>query len=206
MLKFSFRVVLSCTLAVTLCGCAQFENLNIGRVFQPFAVDQSANDAESYKARSEQLLTQGKFVEALALLQEGIDSGIEQQQLAKQLVRAMNQLLAQADHQSSQQLYLEAGILYRNALNHFPTDAAVSLQISRTADQIRAKIAECANQLLEDGLVAYRAGSLEQAIDVWSKIRQFHPTYKASQQAIRTTRTQLKNLEAVNPASPENGS
>ena len=206
MLKLGLNILLSCALALALCGCTLLENIKVGRMFQSLVAGQTASNPESLSSRVEQLLDQGKSAEALVLLQNGIAAGIDRQRLSNQGVRAINLALVQADHQSSQQQHLQAGKLYRSALTHYPADAAVSHRITRTADEIMARIGECANQLLEDGLVAYRAGSLEEAIDVWSKIRQFHPSYKASQQAIRTTRIQLKNLESVNPAAPANGS
>jgi acetyl-CoA carboxylase carboxyltransferase component len=52
---------------------------------------------------------------------------------------------------------------------------------------------------MNSGLAVYRAGDLEDAINIWKRIREFLPEHTASKVAISTAEKQLKNLEKLVP-------
>ena len=51
---------------------------------------------------------------------------------------------------------------------------------------------------MEQGLMNYRAGKLDDAIKVWEKIIVFAPQHQASQKAIQTAFVQLDQSEKDN--------
>ena len=205
MLKSGIRQYLFFCLILTLSGCAQLSDLNMTHILYSIGIQSEARHINSIKIKTDQLLNQNKTEVALSILQNEIDGGIPLAKFSQQYSRAMNQTLDQASEKLNQQQNMQAGMLFRTALTHYPTTDFLDKKINLTRDEISMEIDFCANRLLEAGLFAYRSGQLEEAINDWSKIRQFHPTYKASQQAIQTTRTQLKNLESLNKNQPENG-
>jgi TolA-binding protein len=114
---------------------------------------------------------------------------------------AINNLLKQAHEQYDSENFVTAGELYDEAHDRYPDSKSVSANIILSREEINLLTTRCADRLLETGLLAYRNGDLQEAINVWSQIRQFHPSYKASKQAIQTTRKQLENLEKIkNPS------
>jgi tetratricopeptide (TPR) repeat protein len=118
---------------------------------------------------------------------------------SKQLVedarpQAINDLLAQAERHLKRKEHPEAGQLYRKASISFPTDSTLANAVDMTPAQLKSRINDCADQLLELGLLAYRKGELRQAVGIWDQISGFHSEHRASQRALATTRLQLKNL------------
>ncbi|MFP4452085.1 MAG: hypothetical protein ACOCR8_05640 [Desulfosalsimonas sp.] len=50
---------------------------------------------------------------------------------------------------------------------------------------------------MEQGLVSYRQGRLDDAIYIWNRILAFDPHHQAGRNAIQTARTQQSNLEKM---------
>ncbi len=114
--------------------------------------------------------------------------------------KALNGLLNQADLNLVQGNYFQAGQLYRLLSRQLSQRGAVRIDAKIDPVQLNNRLEQCADQLMEQGLLAYRNGELEQALEIWDKINNFHPQYVASRRAVRTTRLQLRNLGSL-PAS-----
>ena len=197
MLRAALPVNITLMVLLTITGCSQPGGLHFSRIFEPIIGQSESNRIVEINADTERLLAQNKATEALIVLGRGIDSGIPEEKLANSYIRAMNSLIAIADRMYMEQNFSKAGNSYRLTLKSYPTHTALKNKITRNQNDIHQQINNCADQLLDEGLSAYRNGELQAAIDTWSQIREFHPSYKASQQAIQTTRTQLKNLQSI---------
>ena len=67
-----------------------------------------------------------------------------------------------------------------------------------TSTQIADQLNSCAENLMEAGLVAYRAGEFTKSIDIWQQIISFNPQHQAALDAIETTQEQLTRLKTMN--------
>lgn len=71
-----------------------------------------------------------------------------------------------------------------------------------TREQLSGKVTFCAEQLLVQGMSAYREGRLEEAIATWERILVFSPGHEAALKSLRTSRIQLSNLRLLEKQSP----
>jgi tetratricopeptide (TPR) repeat protein len=171
--------------------------MNMGWLLQSYENIQAAK-IERIKNETEILLNRGEPLKALHLIEV---SNLPIGKLGNQYAMAINNLLKQAHEQYDLENFVTAGELYDEAHDRYPDSKSVSANIILSREEINLLTTRCADRLLETGLLAYRNGDLQEAINVWSQIRQFHPSYKASKQAIQTTRKQLENLEKIkNPS------
>jgi tetratricopeptide (TPR) repeat protein len=111
--------------------------------------------------------------------------------------QTLEELLFLADQQFQQQNFFAAGKLYRQVRLELRLPQAAVSNVSISLAELDRQLESCANQLLTQGLLAYRHGNLEEALEIWHKINIFNPQHTASQRAIQTTRLQLKNLEKL---------
>ncbi len=111
--------------------------------------------------------------------------------------QTLESLLFLADQQFQQQNYFAAGKLYRQIHLKLRQSKITVSNINISLAELDRQLESCANQLLTQGLLAYRRGNLEEALEIWHKINIFNPQHTASQRAIQTTRLQLKNLEKL---------
>jgi len=150
---------------------------------------------DQIRSEAEQHLDRGDPLKAVQLI---VNNGFPPARLSQTYRTAFNRLLDQAQASYEVGDFVAAGEIWHQALVYYPGDKTLQADITVDAVQLGQRLDRCADQLLEAGLAAYRNGRLQDAIDVWSQIRHFHPGYKASRQAIQTTRKQLKNLELLN--------
>ena len=191
-------IVFICTL---IAGCARFDSSNFSRMFRSLSPALQAEHNEQVRDQSRQLLEAGNATDALKLLNHEFANGTDPSVFTAIYPRSINLLLIQANNHLENSQYLPAGKKYRLALSHYPTTRALQEKIMSDPAAIEHYIDLCASKLLESGLVAYRSGQLQEALDVWTQIRIFHPSYAPSHLAIETTRIQLKNLENL-PGNP----
>jgi len=131
---------------------------------------------------------------ALALI---LASGLTEAELAEEHGRAVKGVLNRADELARRDQPEKAGPLYRAALDGYPKTPAVAARVGKGSNEIAAEVDACADRLLERGLVAYRGGNLEQAIQTWRLILVFAPQHQASRKALQTAEVQLANLKKV---------
>jgi tetratricopeptide (TPR) repeat protein len=143
------------------------------------------------------LLKQQNYHAALATAHQGIENGYPESALSSEYLQALLGVLRQAEESMRKGALDKAGSSFQAALNHYPRNEELTSLAPMSADQIKTKIDTCANQLMEDGLLAYRAGNLGTAIGIWEKILLFQPQHEASQKAIHTANLQLTNLKSL---------
>ena len=189
MLRLFAKMAVSFFVVALFGGCTSFD-LN----WLQSREDGMAARAEKVRTDAEFLLSREEPLAALDLIiEQEAGPGL----FARTYVTAYNLLLDQAQAYYMEGDLVAAGEFWRQALNRYPTDVNLQDAIIMNEIDLGQRLDRCAARLLEAGLAAYRNGQLQEAIDVWSQIRNFHPDYKASQQAIQTTRKQLKSLELL---------
>jgi tetratricopeptide (TPR) repeat protein len=134
---------------------------------------------------------------ALNLLRKEIKGGRPEAALAEEYALAVNGVLVQAEQDRKQGFPEKAGELFRSAHDGYPKTEAVAKMVRLPPPEILARIEDCAKELMERGLVAYRAGDLERAIRTWKTIHAFNPRHQASRKAMETAEVQRANLEKV---------
>lgn len=168
--------------------------------FKDFQLLPLNNGVEKAQAEIARALNKENYLHAFELLLIEKHNGRAENAFAEAWPQAINGLLDQAERQFRKREFAEAGQLFRRIERNLPQDTELRARIDLDRSLLRRRVEDCADNLLESGLLAYRNGELQQALEIWTDINRFHPTHKASQRAIRTTRLQLQNLEAL-PAS-----
>ncbi|MBA2881542.1 tetratricopeptide (TPR) repeat protein [Desulfosalsimonas propionicica] len=155
------------------------------------------NEDAEQKNRIERGLAQGNVLAALDGVGENVRQGGCGQHVSSVYVRAVNQAIREAKSRLEQGRAAEAGPLFRAAQKHYPQDPALASKIRLTPAELDAGIAQCAQQLMEEGISAYRQERLEDAIEIWEKILVFDPMHRAGRSAIETAERQLANLKKI---------
>lgn len=197
MLKMYTRYLTLAFLLIVMSGCASLKNLDLDRMFQSFSSDARQARINRIAAETDALLESGQPVAALKHLQNATGTGLKASEFPEVFPRTINHLIDRAGYHYAQENPVEAGMLFRMADTSYPSDFRLRNKILTDIETLRYNIDLCADKLLEVGLLAYRSGQLQEAIDVWSQIRTFHPEYQASRKAIRTTRMQMQILEEI---------
>ena len=134
----------------------------------------------------------------LELAQKHIYSSYQKQvaesSLADLSTTVINRLLVTAEGTKESEQTAEAGRKFMLAKQIYPSDNA---PIDLTLEDIDNNIQDCANKLMNDGLIAYRTGDLVDAINIWAKIDRFMPEHPPSHIARNTAREQLHNLKKL---------
>ncbi len=143
------------------------------------------------------LLEQQNPLAALTMIHQMVEDGPPEITLSSEYLRALQGVLQHAEKLMEKGDYNEAGSRFKAALDRYPRDAELVALAPLSSEQLKARIDACADQLMEDGLRAYRTGDLKTAIGTWEKILSFQPQHEASQKAIHTAALQLTNLKTL---------
>jgi len=106
---------------------------------------------------------------------------------------------AQAQSLQAEGKYAEAGEGFA-ALVPFSAQSAGKGDISRS--RLTEQMNACAEQLMVQGMGAYRDGRLDEAIATWESILTFSPGHEAALKSLHTCRIQLSNLRSLEKESP----
>lgn len=138
------------------------------------------------------------YADAITLIQIEIQKGADEQSLAKEYLQAANGGLELAASQMTQGHYSRAAILLRTIKDNYPRTPELQKQVSSSPEKITADIELCTQTLMDAGLVAYRAGELTKALDIWQQILTINPQHQAAKNASQTTQQQLQKLKTLN--------
>lgn len=136
-------------------------------------------------------------LEALLLLSREVKGGQKETFFAAEYPLALNAVLARAERHRLAQRPGEAGELLRYALDAWPKSPMITHRLDRSAEAVTADLQQCADRLMDLGLVEYRGGRLESAIAYWQQTLAIDPSHTAARQALETASRQLKNLRAL---------
>lgn len=143
------------------------------------------------------LLQELDFLAALTLIRQEVERGASEKELQEEYLSALNGAISQGEDALTGHDPEQAGLLFRATLENLPKDAKLCRGTGLTAPLLEAKINLCADKLMEAGIIAYRTGNLNKAIEEWQRITSFHPRHQASQKAIQTANVQLANLKQI---------
>jgi tetratricopeptide (TPR) repeat protein len=143
------------------------------------------------------LLGKKHFLAALKGINRETKRGISEEKLAPEYLQALNGAIEQGELLLVENNLGQAGVLFRAVLNSLPDSSDLLLNVDLAPREIESRMNLCAEQLMEQGLIIYRAGRLNDAIEVWEKIMAFMPQHQASQNALQTAYVQLANLKKI---------
>jgi len=142
-------------------------------------------------------LGKGEYREALQGLTQGARRGIPEKDLLPEYLLCLNGAIEKAQALLSESDPAQAGLLFRVVLDAYPRDSDIVASADLQPAELEGVLKVCADQLMDKGLVAYRAGNMGQAIDIWKQALIFYPTHQSCQMAIQTTYAQLANLQKI---------
>lgn len=131
----------------------------------------------------------------MTLIRSEIRKGMDEQDLAREYLQAVDGSLVQAQTLMEQANYPAAALLFKSVLDNSPRNPALQQKIAVSPAQLAEKIAICTAKLMDAGLVAYRSGELGAAIDIWQQVLSFNPQHQAAKKSIQTAQLQLSNLK-----------
>jgi hypothetical protein len=143
------------------------------------------------------LLEKDDFAEALLVIGRDIKRGVPEQEMAAEYLQVLNGAIAKGQSLLAENDPGQAGLLFRAVLDGYPKDASLAAGASLRPAELEAILKNCADKLMEKGIVSYRSGNLGQAIDIWNEVLVFCPQHQSCQKAIQTANTQLANLEKL---------
>ena len=157
----------------------------------------SATTEQQIKA-SRRKIEKALIANDLELAQKHIYGSYQKQvaesSLADLSTTVINRLLVTAEGTKESEQTENAGRTFMLAKQIYPLDNA---SIDLTLEEIDNNIQDCADKLMNDGLIAYRTGDLADAISIWAKIDRFMPEHPPSHIAMNTARRQLRNLKKL---------
>lgn len=139
---------------------------------------------------------------ALERLRNARAAGYAQAGLAGHYPAVINALIKEADAAHAAGEAARAGRLYRSALTDYPDSPVTAGKILVSPGSLHQSIDQCADDLMQQGLVHYRTGHFDNALDTWRKISTFLPGHQPSLIAIETTQTQLQTLRQLGANQP----
>ena len=180
------------------CGSATFESWNTS-MFRMSYWNDSVHERKALDTQQsiEASLAINNVEKAQRLLLASRRDNIEEKLLSNLYTEVGNRLIQEAEHAAIERRPERAGRLFRMTVDIYPEDTQLKATIRLSRGELNAKIEQCADDLMQKGLIAYRSGELDQAVLVWEEIGQFHPNHAPSLIAISTTKRQLKNLEIL---------
>lgn len=151
----------------------------------------TVNQAKAY-------LSSGNYKKALEIYAAAVDRHPANEGLQGAYTEALESIKEKADKAYEAQDYAKAGELYHTLLKSGFGKQPLQRALSFDADYLAMRIGACSKMLMELGIMKYRAGDLEQAIEVWKKILIFNPSDREAKTAIDRATVQLQNLKQMN--------
>lgn len=149
------------------------------------------NQAKAY-------LSSGNHKKALEIYAAAVDRHPANEDLLDAYAEALESIKEKADMAYEAQDYAKAGELYHTLLKSGFGKRPLQRVLSFDADHLAMRIGACSKMLMELGIMKYRAGDLEKAIEVWKKILVFNPSDGEAKTAIDRATVQLQNLRQMN--------
>jgi tetratricopeptide (TPR) repeat protein len=118
--------------------------------------------------------------------------------LEREYVLAINKQLELGNSAYSRGDYYTAAQTYKFVLNAYPGEPSLWQQISHDPNKIRSSMEHCLNQMMEQGIVEYRSGRLENAIVKWKDLLAINPDHQEAKKACDTATIQLQSLQNLN--------
>lgn len=153
--------------------------------------------ASPSKERLEALLRAGDYEGAASVINDRVKEGGSELSYMSEYAASINGLAAKGMGHLESMDYFAAGTSFRKAIENYPKNPAVQSKIKYSTSQLDAVLKECSQKLMEEGLIKYRDGALEEAVSVWKKILRFDPGHAEAKKSIETATVQLKRLKTM---------
>lgn len=186
-------------LSALLCSCAWPGILAHGGPAGQKNVKAGENGA---RERIAEHLGRKEHEKALKSIIADIEKGVPELYYGAEYAKALNGLLRKGTGYYYSREYEAAGLSFRLALESYPSASGIRGRVDFSPDEISALIEGCSTNLMEEGLLSYRNGALQNAIDTWEKIPGFDPANEEAKKALDTAATQLRNLNDLQKQGP----
>ena len=150
----------------------------------------SLNQAKAYMAS-------GNYKKALDLYGAAFDRNPDNEDLLDTYTEALESVKDAADKAYDAQDYPKAGELYATLLKCGFMERPLQEELSFDDDYLAMRIGACSKMLIEQGIMKYRIGELQQAIALWKKVLVFNPDDREAKTAIDRASSQLENLKQI---------
>jgi hypothetical protein len=141
------------------------------------------------------LLEKKSYHRAIELMGGRSHPGTPAAGMEREYLMAINGLITAGEDSLSQGDYAVAGQSFRWVLDSYPVEPSLRGKVRRDPKQVRKQLETCASRLMEQGLMEYRNGNLENAINRWKEIIAFDTGHKEAKKAIETATVQLRALQ-----------
>lgn len=143
------------------------------------------------------LIEKGSYRRALELMGGRSHPGHPTAGMEREYITAIDKMIAAGEESFSRGEYAAAGQSFKCTLDYYPADPTLRKMAQSEPNQIKARLEECSNHLMEQGLQEYRRGNLENAIKKWKGLIAFNGGHKEARKAIETATIQLRALQGM---------
>lgn len=163
---------------------------------------QSSTQAMTHSRQSAQQLTParqhieaGEYQKAIDEYQKEYTKRPQDQVLAKEYVKGLEDIKAAADGALKKEDYASAGKTYKILQKNYPEFKGFSAMLSFDRAYLNARLTTCKDALSKKGFQEYRQGNLNEAISLWQGYLVIDPTNGDIKKALNTAKIQQKNLQ-----------
>jgi hypothetical protein len=142
-------------------------------------------------------LRSGRYQAALDVIDQERRRSGSHESLVEEQLQVLSKLSGAAAEFFEAGEYERSGRALRLLLNHFPREQSIAARLGVKRQDLQNRLELCAERLMAQGLVEYRAGNLPVAIATWKKVLAFHDSHAGAKKGIRTAEIQLQNLRAL---------
>jgi tetratricopeptide (TPR) repeat protein len=142
-------------------------------------------------------LQAGRYQAALDLIEKERRRSGSPRLLEEEYLQVLRGLSAAGEASFAAGEYERSGQTWRLVLNHYPKERTAVDRLGINRQDLQDRLELCAERLMAQGLVDYRAGNLPAAIETWKKILVFYSDHDGAMRGIQTAEVQLKNLRAL---------
>ena len=143
------------------------------------------------------LLEKKSYRRAVEVMSGGHQPGIPAAGMGKEYISAINGLIAAGEEALARGDYAAAGHSFKWAAEDYPAESSLRQRIKWDPKQLKKQLDICSNRLMEQGLMEYRRGNLEKAIQKWKEIVAFDPGNMEAKKSLETAEAQLKALQKM---------
>lgn len=133
---------------------------------------------------------------ALEIIQDESGKGQGLYHLIK-YVSAINGLIVEGKKKLNRGDYQNSGKIFNFVIQNYPDDLSQKEKLINSEQKLNEYLYFCSEKIMEIGLAEYRKGNLWNAVSTWEKILIFNPHYIEANNAIESTKKQMKNIQSL---------
>jgi tetratricopeptide (TPR) repeat protein len=149
------------------------------------------------RKRVTSLLEKRSYHRAIELMRSRKQPGTPVAGMGREYIMAINGLIADGEESFSRGNYANAGNSFKWALEAYPSVPSLRERVRQDPKYLKNQMEICSSRLMEQGLMEYRRGNLENAIRKWKEVVTFDPGHMEAKKAIETATDQLRALQEM---------